>query len=147
MKSHSARQWFLFFLNMWYIGVRDTMKTWVFKSKYVIYSTRKQCSEIVFPFERSRGLDLETGFLTSQISTQIEVTGDQNCVWAIPWHLTQRSPAQNWGFANTFSEERQTCIVIKAKILDEYLLVIFTWDSELESHLGGNNNLIKMAGS
>ncbi len=39
--------------------------------------------------------------------------------------LNQRSPAQILDFAHIFSEERQTCIVINAKILkvmDEYLL-------------------------
>ncbi len=53
----------------------------------------------------------------------------------IPCQLNQRSPAQIFDFANIFSGERQTCIVMKAKIwnvMDEYLL-----NNQLE---GGQND-------
>ncbi len=83
------------------------------------------------------------------LSVCVCVSSQLNSTQLNSTQLNQRSPAQILDFAHIFSEERQTCIVINAKILkfmDEYLLsnplfllgggeggvkmAIFTWDSE-----------------
>ncbi len=69
-------------------------------------------------------------------------------------------PAQIFDFANIFSEERQTCIAMKAKVLnvvDEYLLnnplfcrggSIWQFSPEIQSQIiGGKNGFRKMAES
>ncbi len=59
------------------------------------------------------------------LSVCVCVSSQLNSTQLNSTQLNQRSPAQILDFAHIFSEERQTCIVINAKILkfmDEYLL-------------------------